>query len=103
MFCSINYNNIEYYSSNSIYLQETFRETENVDASNNWWGTTDTQAIDLTIHDFKYNLTLSKVTFMPILTEPNIEAIPIPEFPSWIILPFFLIGILAVILMRKKI
>ena len=97
----INYNNIENYGEKSIYLLTS----SNVDATNNWWGTTDTQAINLTIHDYKYDLGLSKVNFTPFLTEPNPEATsdPIPEFPSWILLPLFLAATFAVVAVRQKI
>ncbi len=101
---SINYNSIENYSENSIYLGAS---SGNVDATNNWWGTTDTQAINLTIHDSKYSFDLGTVTFVPFLTEPNPEAMPsenlvIPEFPSWIILQFFLTSTLVVVIYRKR-
>ena len=75
-----------------------------IDATNNWWGTTDTQAINLTIYDYNYNFDLGKVTFTPFLTEPNQEAIPreIPEFPSWMLLPVFLVATFAVVALRKR-
>jgi hypothetical protein len=97
----INYNNIENYGENSIYLVNT---SGNVDATNNWWGTTDPQAINLTIHDYKYDFGLGKVNFTPFLTEPNTEATanPIPEFPPWIVLPLFLVATFAVIVVRKR-
>ncbi len=62
---TINYNNIENYLENSIYLEDT---SDNIDASYNWWGTTDTQAINLTIRDYKYDFNLGKVSFVPFLT-----------------------------------
>ena len=45
---SIIYNNIEG-NKQSIYLTSS----SNLDAANNWWGITDTQAINQTIHDNK--------------------------------------------------
>jgi len=63
---SIIYNNIEG-NNQSIYLSSP----NNLDATNNWWGTTDTQAISQSIHDFDDDSTLGKVTFVPFLTEPN--------------------------------
>jgi parallel beta-helix repeat protein len=50
--------------------------SNNVDASNNWWGTTDAQAINQTIYDFKNDFNLGTVNFVPFLTEPNPEALP---------------------------
>jgi hypothetical protein len=100
----INYNNIEDYSENSICLGGT---SGDVDATNNWWGTTDIQAINLTIHDSKYSFDLGTVTFVPLLGEPNPEAMPtqnpeIPEFPSLFILPLFLVVTLVAVFCRKR-
>ncbi len=46
----------------------------NIDLSNNWWGTTDTQAINQTIRDFKYDFNLGVVNFLPILNQPSSTA-----------------------------
>jgi parallel beta-helix repeat protein len=43
----------------------------NVDATNNWWGTTDASAINQTIYDFKNSSSLGNVTFIPFLSSPN--------------------------------
>jgi len=96
---TIIYNNIENNSQYSIQLEGTSNE---VNATYNWWGTTDTQPINQTIFDFKNDFNLGTVIFVPFLTEPNLEAMPIPEFPSWIILPLFLIATLAVTIFRKR-
>jgi len=53
--------------------------SSNIDASYNWWGTTDTQAINLTIYGSKYSFDLGTVSFVPFLTEPNPEAPEVPE------------------------
>jgi hypothetical protein len=42
-----------------------------VDASSNWWGTTDLLAINQSIYDFKRDFNLGVVTFTPILESPN--------------------------------
>ena len=68
---SINYNNIITYSENSVLLANFPLD---VDATYNWWGSTDTQAANLTIHDFKYDLNLGKVNFLPILNAQNPQA-----------------------------
>jgi hypothetical protein len=98
---TIKYNNIENYGENSIYLVDTFGD---VDVTNNWWGTTNTQTINLTIHDYKYDLDLGSVDFIPFLNEPNSEATSsiIPEFPSWVILPLFLVAVFGVVVVRKR-
>jgi len=98
---NINFNNIEDSRQHSIYLEET---TGNVDATNNWWGTADPQAINLTIHDYKYDFDLGRVDFVPFLTEPNPEEMstPIPEFPSWLLVPLFLMATFAVVVVRKR-
>ncbi|MCW4015189.1 MAG: right-handed parallel beta-helix repeat-containing protein [Candidatus Bathyarchaeota archaeon] len=98
---TINYNNIENYNENSICLEDT---SSRIDATYNWWGTTDIQAINLTIRDYKYVFELGKVTFIPVLLEPNSEATSdlIPEFPAWIVLPLFLVATLAVVVCKKR-
>jgi hypothetical protein len=69
----ISYNNIEGYQNTSIYSAQG---TATVDAKNNWWGTIDPQAIGISIHDYKYDLNLAKVTFNPFLAAPNPQAMP---------------------------
>ena len=74
-------------------------------AKNNWWGTTDQQAINQTIYDSNDDFNLGTINFVPFLNSPNPQApslnmpIPtsnpsssptskptVPEFPSWAIL-----------------
>ena len=90
---SIIYNNIEG-NNQSIYLTSS----NNLDATNNWWGTTDPQAINQTIHDNKNDAKLGTVTFVPFLTEPNPEASPTAEIPelSQLILVLLIMATLAV-------
>ena len=45
-----------------------------VNATYNWWGTTDTQAINQTIYDNKNDFNLGTVTFVPFLSEPDSHA-----------------------------
>jgi hypothetical protein len=71
---TIRYNTI---TNNSVGIEMNI--AENIDATNNWWGTTDTQAIEQSIHDFEDDFNLGKVTFVPFLTAPNPEA---PEIPT---------------------
>jgi hypothetical protein len=98
---TINYNNFESVTQDIIQL---YQMSNSIDATNNWWGTVDTQAINLTIYDSKYSFDLGKVNFVPFLTEPNSEALPseIPEFPSWILLPLFLVATFGVVAFRKR-
>ena len=51
-------------------------------------------------YDCKYDFGSGEVSFVPFLTEPNPEATSsvIPEFPSIIILPLFLVVTLLVII-----
>jgi hypothetical protein len=55
-------------------------DAANINATYNWWGTTDTQAISQTIHDSTDDFTLGTVEFVPFLTELNPEAPAIPTF-----------------------
>ncbi len=50
----------------------------NIDATNNWWGTTNATIISQTIHDKKNDFNLGTVTFVPFLNTPNPEAPAIP-------------------------
>ena len=110
---TIAYNNIENCSQNSIYLENA---AKNIDATNNWWGTTDVQAINFTIRDSKYEFDIGTVYFVPFLSEPNPETMPtsnppdqpttqnykIPEFPSIVILPLFLTATFVALIVRKR-
>ena len=70
-------NNIEDNLQYSLRLGST-----NISATNNWWGTTDTQAINQTIYDFKNDFNLGIVNFVPFLNEPN----PQLQFTSMLLL-----------------
>ena len=70
-------NNFENISRYKIYWDASYDLT----ATHNWWGTTDTQAINQTIYDSKYDFNLGTVNFVPFLTEPNPEAMPDPNAP----------------------
>jgi parallel beta-helix repeat protein len=67
--CSISYNNFQ---NNSYNLYSDI--SEDIDAINNWWGTTDTQVIKQSIYDAEDDFNLGTVNFVPFLTEPNPEA-----------------------------
>ncbi len=101
----ITYNNFQ----NNVKISLT--SSSNVIATYNWWGTTNQQVINETIHDYKNDFNLGTVNFVPFLTAPNPQAIPnitasiptpnvssspistttpattltptVPEFPSW--------------------
>ena len=99
---SIIYNNIEG-NNQSIYLASS----NNLNATNNWWGTTDTPAINQTIHDNKNDANLGTVTFVPFLTEPNPEVCPastpgIPELPLSLTLALLITVTLAVAVGFKR-
>lgn len=67
---TITNNNIQ---DNSQYNLRS-ESANDVIATNNWWGTTDSSAINQTIFDNKYDFNLGKVVFVPFLTEANPEA-----------------------------
>jgi hypothetical protein len=101
---TIKFNNIQNFTQRSITLVNT---PVNIDATYNWWGTTDASAINQSIYDYKKDFYLGTVNFTPFLTEPNPEAEPnstyiIPEFQSWIILPLLLTSTLLIMLCRRK-
>jgi parallel beta-helix repeat protein len=82
---SINYNNIQN-NTNSLSV-ETLND---INATYNWWGTTDVTAINQSISDYKNNFLVGRANFVPILTSQNAAApsnntiIPpvIPEFQT---------------------
>lgn len=63
---------------NNNFLNNTYNiylsTSVNIDATNNWWGTTDLQAINQTIYDSKNDFNLGTVTFVPFLTASNAQA-----------------------------
>jgi hypothetical protein len=48
--------------------------TSDLDAPNNWWGNTNTSAINQTIYDYKNSTVLGRVNFSPFLNAPNVAA-----------------------------
>ncbi len=128
LLLTLKYNNFQNISGYTIY----WSASSNLDATNNWWGTTDVSVINQSIHDFKNDFNLGTVSFVPFLTSPNSQApaIPnatpspiqtatppqsqspsssltpspsVPEFPTWIILPLVLIATISTsLIIRKK-
>jgi parallel beta-helix repeat protein len=68
-------NNIFNNTKNNFVLDAS----QDFDATNNWWGTTDTQAISQTIRDYKDDFNLGTVNFVPFLTSPSSSA---PSSPN---------------------
>jgi hypothetical protein len=97
---TIIYNNIQNNSDYNVGL----RGGGNITVTYNWWGTTNTQAINQTMFDFKNDYNLGTITFIPFLTEPIPEKVstPIPEFPSWIILPLVTTTTLLILIYKKR-
>ncbi|MEM2967876.1 MAG: hypothetical protein QXJ40_00930 [Candidatus Bathyarchaeia archaeon] len=84
---SINYNNIIGCQGYFIKLTNPFKN--DVNATYNWWGTTDTQEISKRIYDSKHDFNMGTVTFIPFLTAPNPQA-PEPRTRievSWPLMP----------------
>ncbi|HTY75331.1 MAG TPA: hypothetical protein VMD05_07190 [Candidatus Nanoarchaeia archaeon] len=72
---TINENNIITNYSLKVVLS-LGSQTFDINATNNWWGTNDTQTINQSIQDLKTNFNLGTVNFLPILTAPNPQATP---------------------------
>ncbi|MGA2386562.1 MAG: hypothetical protein ABSG33_08515 [Candidatus Bathyarchaeia archaeon] len=68
-------NNILNSSKYNIYYQSNM----DLNATYNWWGTTNLQAISQTIYDHASDPTIGTVTIDPCLTEPNPQAYPNPD------------------------
>jgi parallel beta-helix repeat protein len=75
---TILYNNIESITSFNLYMGS---RTVNIDASNNWWGTTDTEEIERKIWDSDDDFNLGRVNYTPFLTKPDPHAMPDPNAP----------------------
>lgn len=81
---TLTYNNFEGNTQYNIFLgkQDDFDSmAPSVNASNNWWGTTDTSAIGQTIYDHKNNNNVGTVTYTPVLEMPNSQAAPNANLP----------------------
>lgn len=77
---NIYYNNLESYPP--PYYYNIYLETSsNLNATYNWWGTTDQSTISSTIYDFNKDFSLGTVTFTPFLIAPNSQATPNPNAP----------------------
>jgi len=109
---SINQNNIY-----NTKLQNILTETAvDVDATNNWWGTTSADIIEQKISYVKNDYNYGEVFYNPFLTELNPDAYPslelysLPEpqqteFPTIPVIVIGLIGILVVgtvVILKKK-
>lgn len=72
---------------------------QDVNATQNWWGTTDKTLIEGYIHDYYDDYNLSRVVVEPFLTSQ------IPEFPSFFALPLFMAAMLLAVIgyIRKRI
>ncbi len=70
------YNNLE----NNTQYNLSLGSSANLDATYNWWGTTDASAINQTIIDYKNDYNLGNVTFIPFLDAPNPQAPLISSF-----------------------
>jgi hypothetical protein len=68
--CSILKNNI--YGNSKYDFQN--QQPTTINATNNWWGTTDTQVISQKIYDYYDDFTIGVVTYFPFLTAINTAA-----------------------------
>ena len=76
---SIHQNNIQDNSRNSVYMSV---RSNDIDASNNWWGTAEMTAINQSIFDFEDDFNLGTVNFMPFLTAPYPPAPSLASAPE---------------------
>ncbi len=63
----------------SLYLSQWSKL--DIDATENWWGTTDQATISQSIYDYKNNFDVGTVNFTPFLTEPNPNAPSATDLP----------------------
>jgi hypothetical protein len=76
-YLNLAFNNFENITGYNLY----WYSFTNLNATLNYWGTTDEQIINQSIYDSKNDFNLGTVTFTPFLTSPNPEAIPNPNAP----------------------
>jgi hypothetical protein len=74
LLATIEYNNIYGNTVFNINMAGNLGIPQNVNATRNWWGTTDLQTISQTIYDYYDNYNLGQLLIDPILTTPNREA-----------------------------
>ena len=72
----INQNNI--YQNSNYFVK--LASTSDTNATNNWWGTTDTTVISQSIYDFYDDFNLGKIIFNPFLTVLSTTAPTVPIF-----------------------
>lgn len=105
---AIEYNNFENNTKSNLYLSNT---PNNIEAADNYWGTTNTKALTQTIYDNKDNSSLGAVTFTPFLKAANSKTYPstansgIQNLLLWIafmVLAVIALAILDVLLARKR-
>jgi hypothetical protein len=112
-------NNPQYNIKLSMY--ETYPNTD-INATYNWWGTTNKETIDQKILDFSDDFNLGKVNYTPFLTAPNSQApdlnllptpspspstqsTPTPTVPelSWLAIVPLLLSVFAIaVLVRQR-
>jgi hypothetical protein len=73
---TFSYNNLENNNNNTYCTGST-----DVNASYNWWGTTDKTTISNTIYDNQDDFNLGTIKFAPFLTSPDLEAMPNQNLP----------------------
>ncbi len=70
-----NFQNNTKYNVKILHLQD-------LNAPDNWWGTTDASAIDQSMYDKKNEELLGRVNYIPFLTSPNTNSPSIPATPT---------------------
>jgi hypothetical protein len=95
------FNNI--YGNHNYNIQNTVPDND-INATYNWWGTTNTTIIDQLIYDYYEDFNLGKVTYTPTLSESNSDAPPpiIPETATCLVTALFLALISAVMVTLKR-
>jgi hypothetical protein len=66
--------------NNNVNVELSNKASNDINATYNWWGTTDTSTIDSLIYDFNDDFNLGKVNYTPFLTALNPSA-PDPNTP----------------------
>ena len=97
-----------FYSNNILNCSKyslTLGSSENLDATNNYWGTTNQTTIENSIYDHKNDPSLGTVNFTPFLTSPSNGSL-IPEVLAYyqiaVIVIITAVTLVVVFLIRKR-
>jgi parallel beta-helix repeat protein len=103
---NISYNNIiangDYNESSHGYEWQFYnRQSADVDATNNWWGTKNNDTINASIYDWHDDAAKGNVTYLPKLDGPA-PCAPIPDLPTIVLLTVGLLMLVGCVRIGRR-